>query len=251
MIAPVLQAGECRVWWADPRDQSTETLTSVLSDSELERAARYRRETDRRRSLTGTWLLRTVAAAQLDMAPETIFIDRRCPDCEKPHGKPVIRTAKMSLHVSISHSADKVAVALSTAGPLGVDVEEIPTTAVDELARCALSPTERAVLQALPEEDRGAAFARVWVRKEAALKATGDGLRIPPDKVEVSGPYEQPALLKWPLKVAPSGVQIHALNPGPGYAGVVAILTDEAPITIYETYVTERVPDRVPLRAAA
>lgn len=44
MVVSVLQAGECRVWWADPRNETIDTLTEPLSVVELERAARFRRD---------------------------------------------------------------------------------------------------------------------------------------------------------------------------------------------------------------
>ena len=78
----------------------------------------------------------------------------------------------------------------------------------------------------------------MWVRKEAVLKATGHGLRIPPDQVEVSGPGEDPALLGWPLDIDPASVDLHTLDPGDGYAGAVALLADGRPVKIYEVPVT-------------
>jgi 4'-phosphopantetheinyl transferase len=231
MNDPVLKTGECHVWWADPRDQSIDTLLSVLSERELERAATYRRDQDRRRFLTASWLLRNAAAAQLGISPADVPVERRCPDCVKPHGRPYILTEE-PLHASISHSANRVAVALTVAGPVGVDVEEVPTAPVSELVRCALSKAEQAVLGVLPEDEQQAGFARMWVCKEAVLKATGHGLRIPPDKVEVAGPREEPELLSWPLDIAPATVRIRALDPGEGYAGMVAVLTDHQAITV-------------------
>ncbi|MEU6744315.1 4'-phosphopantetheinyl transferase family protein [Streptosporangium sandarakinum] len=235
MITSVLSAGECHVWWADPRQGTIEGLTEVLSPTELERAARFRREPDLRRFLTGAWLLRVTAGAQLGLRPEDVAVDRSCSDCARNHGKPRIHTGGPPLHVSISHSGDRVGVALTAEGPLGVDVEAVPTTSVDELARCALTPAERRTLEALPGDERYEAFARTWVRKEAALKATGHGLRISPDRVEVSGPDERPALLSWPLDVPVDGVRILPLDPGYGYVGVVAVLTGNPDVRVVES----------------
>ncbi|WP_179154916.1 hypothetical protein [Microbispora sp. GKU 823] len=85
MVVSVLQAGECRVWWADPRNETIDTLTEPLSVVELERAARFRRDADRRRFLTGAWLLRVAAGARLGVGPEDVVVDRTCPDCDKHH----------------------------------------------------------------------------------------------------------------------------------------------------------------------
>ncbi|MEV4458273.1 4'-phosphopantetheinyl transferase superfamily protein [Microbispora sp. NPDC049633] len=234
MIASVVAAGECHVWWADPRLESIDTLVRDLSANELRRAARFRREPDRRRFLTGAHLLREAAAERLGVRPADVVVDRTCPDCDRYHGKPRVLTEGETLHVSISHSGDRVAVALTAVGPLGVDVEAVPATPVDDLARCALTETERQALVALPEHARYEGFARIWVRKEAALKATGHGLRISPDRVEVTGPGESPALLSWPLDVPPAAVRIHPLDPGPGYVAVVAVLGGDHGITVRE-----------------
>ncbi|MDP9866432.1 MULTISPECIES: 4'-phosphopantetheinyl transferase family protein [Streptosporangium] len=207
----------------------------MLSGTELERAATFRREPDRLRYLTASWLLRTTAALQLGVPPEDVPVERRCSDCGKPHGKPYIRNEGAELHVSISHSANRVAVALSPAGRLGVDVEEVPSCPVDELVRCALSPAEQEILRTFPDHEQHLAFARMWVCKEAVLKATGHGLRIPPDQVEVSSPRERPALLGWPLDIPPERVQLHPLDPGSGYAGMVAVIADDFPVTVSES----------------
>ncbi|MER6583005.1 4'-phosphopantetheinyl transferase superfamily protein [Nonomuraea sp. NPDC001023] len=225
MIASVVAPGECQVWWAGPRDHPEGTLLSVLSEPELERAARFRREADRRRFLTGSWLLRTASAVQLGVRPEDVVVDRSCPDCTRYHGKPQVRAPGFPLHVSVSHSEDRVAVAVTTEGPLGVDVEAVPADPVDDLARCALTEAELAVLEAFPQEDRYEAFAKVWVRKEAALKATGHGLRVPPTEVAVSGPADDPALLSWPLDIPPESLRFRVLSPGRGYVAAVAVIT--------------------------
>src|SRR5207253_8090188 len=118
--------------------------------------------------------------------------DRRCTECGKPHGKPRVLADEMVLDASISHSGNRVAVALSTGGPVGIDVEELAPDPVG-VPQLALSPTELKRLQALPPQDQEIGFITMWVRKEAVLKATGHGLRIPPDQVELSGPHEDPA----------------------------------------------------------
>lgn len=239
MIAIVPRTARCRVWWADPRQEAIDELTSVLDERELERASRFHREQDRRRFLTGAWLLRRVVALELGMTPRDVPVERRCPDCSKPHGKPKIGGTSPSLHVSVSHSGNRVAVAVTTAGPLGVDVQELPSGPVEEFAQCALSPGETAALYALPERQRHAAFTTLWVRKEAVLKATGHGLRIPPDQVEVSAPGLPPSLLSWSLEIPPASVQMRDLDPGPGYVGAVAVLTDSCLIKVTGSYAAD------------
>lgn len=252
MIIPVLGPSECRVWWADPRDQPIGALTTVFNDTELTRASCFHREQDRRRFITACWLLRTTAAAQLDVAPAAVPIDRRCTGCGKPHGKPRLLADGVSLEASISHSGDRVAVALSTAGPVGVDVEEV-TPDPGGIPRLALAPTELKILQALPHHEQEPGFITIWVRKEAVLKATGHGLRIPPGQVVVSGPHEAPALLDWPLDIPTAAVELRTLHPGDGYAGAVALLTDGRPVKVSEVQIPsiQLADPRMPVRKAA
>lgn len=237
MVVPILRSSECRIWWADIHAQSIETMTTVLSEVELGRAARYRRHEDRLRFVTAAWLLRTTAAAQLGTTPEAVVVERKCGDCDKPHGRPRIRTDGPPLYTSISHSGNRAALALCTACEVGVDVEEVVATS-GGIARAALTEGERAALGKLPEQDREAGFIDLWVRKEAVLKATGHGLRIPPHKIEVTGPREAPALLAWPFEETPGTVDIRTLDPGNGYTGVVAILADGEPVQVSQSDAT-------------
>ncbi|XVQ84281.1 4'-phosphopantetheinyl transferase family protein [Microbispora siamensis] len=236
-MTAVLDAGACRVWWAAPQDRPVESMTPVLGEGERARAVRFRREADRRRFVTGSWLLRTAVAAVLGIAPADVVVDRSCPDCGRSHGKPRIRAAGPPLHVSVSHSGDRVVVALSAEGPLGVDVEAVPSAPVDGLARRVLTRGEWSWMEALPPEERCEAFARVWTRKEAVLKATGHGLRIPPEKVEVSGPADDPELIGWPLGIPAAHVRLRHLEPGRGYVAAVAVVSAGPALRVVESHV--------------
>ncbi|MBG0823481.1 4'-phosphopantetheinyl transferase superfamily protein [Planomonospora sp. ID91781] len=239
MSIPVLRRSECHVWWADTGPQPVGELAAVLGAVEAERAARLHREEDRRRFVTACWLLRTVVGAQLGVAAAAVRVHRRCPDCGGPHGRPRILDAEEAadrLHVSVSHAGDRVAVAVCPSAPVGVDVEPVASAPV---TRAATSPAEWAALRVLPPYGRRAGFARLWVRKEAALKATGHGLRIPPDRVTVSGPLEPPALVDWPIEVSPAEVELHTLDPGDGYVGALAVLPGGRAITVSESDATD------------
>src|SRR5690606_39828108 len=117
----------------------------------------------------------------------------------------------------------------------------VPDTPVDDLARCALTEEERAALEALPPVDRYAAFAEVWVRKEAALKATGHGLRVPPNRVRVSGPADEPELLGWPLDVPAEHVRFRPLDAGPGYVAALAVISAAPAVRVVESWMSATV----------
>ena len=99
-------------------------------------------------------------------------------------GKPFIEG--YPLHFNLSHCGG---VALLAWGrrPLGVDIEARINRPSEALAMKVLAPAERARWAGVPETSRGPWLARAWVRKEAALKAMGLGLRRPPRTVDVGG----------------------------------------------------------------
>ena len=86
-------------------------------------------------------------------------------------GKPSVDGVEFSL----SHTGSVVLIGLGDL-PLGVDVEKVPEERAVQQVGSSFHPREAAELLGLPADERPGAFARVWVRKEALLKAIGTGL---------------------------------------------------------------------------
>lgn len=151
---------------------------SLLSDEERARAAAFRLRADRDRYHVAHTALRHELAARLGTTPAAVPLTRAdCPVCGGPHGRPSVPGDP--LHFSLSHAGDLVVLAFAGAA-VGVDVEqEQEPSVVTEVAR-ALHPREQIELAALPEAERGVAFARCWTRKEAYLKGKGTGLAEDP-----------------------------------------------------------------------
>ena len=234
---PDLARDGCQVWWATP-SLARERHVRLLSADELERRARYRREADRDRFTVGCALLRTLLGAFSGVLPEAVSIDRTCPDCGQPHGKPMARGAG-TLQCSVSHSGDRVVVAISERSAIGVDVEQVPAEIHAGLAESVLRVDERAALDRMATSDRARGFATYWTRKEAILKATGDGLRIAPDLLGVSSPLAPPALLDVDASAGlPRAVTLHALTPGADYAATLAVIGDP-PSSVLELQAAE------------
>ena len=130
------------------------------------------------------------------------------------------------LHFNLSHSEDWALLAVTTAGPVGVDVEHVrPLRDFDALVERFFSAREKAVFLSLTKERKPDAFFRLWTRKEAWLKATGEGLGGGLDRVEVTflpgDPVRFVALppgggevAEWSLAEAPAP---------PGFAAAVAV----------------------------
>lgn len=203
----------CQVWFADLGAELPEHV-ALLDPVEQNRRTGYRRAADRSRFTVAAALLRLVVADQTGIDPGAVQVDRSCRRCGAPHGKPHIRNA--DLHVSISHSGDKVALALCHHAPVGVDVETIAERDITGLSRKVLTAAE---VVGRPED-----FYTYWCRKEAVVKATGDGLRVPLTQVVVS-PAGAPARLI-SYQGAPLSASLRDLPADPGYAAAVAVLAE-------------------------
>lgn len=227
VAADQLLDGECQIWWARPDQVPDDVLASAVPESEQRRAGRYRQRVDRQRSLTGAWLLRAAVAAQTGERPYEVLLDRTCTDCGQQHGRPRL-PAGSGIEVSVSHAGERVAVALTRLGEVGVDVEHTPLIGHfdHELAENTLSANELSALDA--SENPGVDFQRLWVRKEALLKATGHGLRMPMSRIEVSPADQPPMLVAWPLDIPVDQVRMAMLEPGPRHHAAVAVLTAAA-----------------------
>ncbi|WP_372494641.1 4'-phosphopantetheinyl transferase family protein [Pseudarthrobacter humi] len=158
-----------------------ESELALLTDAELRRLSRLRKTGDRGRFTTSTVLAKRAIAAELGINPRCVELDRRCEHCSADHGRP--RVPGSGLHLSIAHASDVVGVAITRSGPIGLDVEPDAGDDLRDLAGQLLGDGERA---ATPVD-----VLRYWVRKEAAVKATGDGIGIGLRDVVVSGPEER------------------------------------------------------------
>jgi 4'-phosphopantetheinyl transferase len=203
----------CEVWFGDIHTIGAAHL-ELLDDIELGRRERYRQPADQDRFTLGAALIRLVAGARTGAAPHEVRVDRTCPGCAQPHGKPQLPGT--GLHVSVSHSGDLVALALTACAPVGVDVEALSGRDVAGLARSVVGPAEPI---AAPRD-----FYTYWCRKEAIVKATGDGLRVPLPEVVVS-PADQAARLV-SYAGAPPACAVADLPARDGYAAAVAVLAD-------------------------
>ena len=223
---------ECTVWWSSPLPNEPKYL-DLLDSLEKGRHEAYRQEIDQRRFLTGRVLAKTVAAEQLGTTADKITFDATCDDCGKPHGVPRVPGAALAL--SISHSGEMIGVGVTTGTKLGLDVETATRRADDSLIEYALNPAEMAGLAGLDAETRATAFFTYWTRKEALMKATGRGLKIPLKAITLSKYDEQAALLNSEdPALDPAGTRLEDLKAGEGYRAAVAFLTSD------DVSVTER-----------
>ncbi len=217
------------MWWAR-RDDVRPWHVDLLNDTERARRDRYRRDADRDRFTVGVAVTRLAAGVLLGVAPQEVPLDRTCPGCGAPHGRPTIAGGP---HLSVSHSGDLVVVALTRGGPVGVDVEESSDRLNEGIARQLLASDEAADLRDLGRAWFRQGLLTYWTRKEAVLKATGDGLRVPLTDVRVSAPDEPPRLLSWEgRRDLPGRMTLRTLDPGPGYAACLALIDQPGPVIV-------------------
>ena len=204
-------------------------LEAVLDDTERDRAARLGCDDDRRRFVTGHALTRLVLAEATGLPATALTFHAQCPRCGGRHGKPRLAAAP-EVHFSATRAADRVAVAVTRLGPVGVDLEPARAAGFPGFADVALTANERTAFERMPLEQRAGAATIWWVRKEAVLKARGDGMYMSPDELEITGPAEVPRLIAWNGDEKPT-VPMHLvdLGLGPDYVGCLAVLTDRVP----------------------
>ena len=229
--------GTCHVWWARVDDVAPEH-GELLDGADTARLARLARPDDRARSTVAWAVARLVLAAAAGGSPADLRFDRTCAVCGGPHGKPRL-VGTPDLQFSIAHTAGWAAVAVGRDAPVGVDVEQVGPWAesdLDDVARLALAPVERAVLAGRPAEERAVAFTTYWTRKEAVVKAVGTGLSTPPAELVVSPPSAPPRVLRWSgtSGMAPGRTPLlSALEAPAGVVGAVAVLS-AGPLRVVE-----------------
>jgi 4'-phosphopantetheinyl transferase len=218
-----VEPGTCEVWWA-----STAWMrpwhADILSDEERGRRAGLWDEGHRAQYTVAAALLRLVAAPLTAGSAAAVVVDRTCPSCGRHHGRP--RLPGTGLHVSISHSGVTVAVAVSNAGEVGVDVQQVEEGPVQELSPLVLAESEAAHVAVARD------FFTYWARKEALVKATGDGVTVPLPEVVVSPPGTPPRVLGYPRQDG-LAAQLRDLGPELGYVGALAVLSPR-PVVVRE-----------------
>src|SRR5271163_3956007 len=193
-VTPELARGEIHVWSASlVTDEVTlRSLEATLVDEERERARRFIFERDRDRYVAARGILRDLLGQYLRCAPRSIEF------AYGPYGKPAITGAasRSGICFNLSHSHGLAVVAIGREQEVGIDVELIrPEFAAEGIARRYFSAKEIDELSGLPAQMRTEGFFLCWTRKEAYIKAKGDGLQIPLDSFDVSLSPGSPATL--------------------------------------------------------
>ena len=160
----------------NPGPQAVRASEALLSVEERARAGRFVFEDDRRRYTVARAQLRRLLGERLGERPEAVGLTYGA------HGKPALapRHAGSGLRFNVSHCGDVAVHAFTRGREIGVDVEAVRALPdADQIAARFFSPRENQAYQALPSGDRAVGFFNCWTRKEAYIKALGEGLAHP------------------------------------------------------------------------
>jgi len=223
-----LPKDEVHVWCVFLAQPATrvQSLASTLSKNERIRAERFHFERDRRRFRVSQGYLRTILGRYLKIAPQQI-------EFRHGHrGKPALKETestnpeKRRLQFNISHSHELVIYAITRNREVGVDIEHVrPMPDAEQIVERFFSVQERTAFRLIPPSQKIEAFFSCWTRKEAFLKASGEGLYRPLEQFSVSLSPGEPARLlqiendpqetaRWSLR---------ELIPAPGYVAALAV----------------------------
>jgi 4'-phosphopantetheinyl transferase len=209
----VLGPEEIHLWRArlELAPPDLERLWHALSTPERQRARRLRLHHERRRFVAAHGVLRDILGRYLGLSAARVALRtgrNGKPELDASGGAP-------ALWFNQARSRELALYCVSGTGPVGVDVEYVRRDFDWEPVAALLARGERDALQRTPADDRRAAFFRCWTRKEACLKATGEGLGgAPLDGFAVAvGPEPASAYGSWWLRTS---------EPADGYVAAVA-----------------------------
>lgn len=153
-------------------------FAGLMNKQERDKASAIKHPLMRDRYIAVRGLLRTVLAGYLDVGPNTLSF------AYGEYGKPYL--VGYTLYFNLSHSADKLVIAISDLPEIGVDIEQAKSRLnLEAVAQRCFSVGEFSVWSRLPEAEMLPFFYRLWTRKEAFVKAVGRGLALGLDQCEV------------------------------------------------------------------
>lgn len=219
-----LHVGDVHVWRVslDQPLPVVKRLEEWLSEDEQRRAIRYHFPEHRDRFVVCHAALRAIISRYLNRPSREIEFGYGA------QGKPYLNHPQenIPLHFNLSHSHNLALIAVTLQREIGVDLEYIrPDFIPGEIAERFFSPAENEKLRTLPASEQRLAFFHCYTRKEAFIKARGDGLTCPLDQFDVEVmPGRAAALLRtcWDPQEA-SRWSMANLAPGPGYVGALVV----------------------------
>jgi len=209
--------------------ESAVDLHEVLARDEIARAERFHFARDRQHFVRCRSAAREILGRYLEIPAQEIRFSYEA------NGKPQIVEDQnpRQLRFNISHSSGLAVIAVASGRAVGVDVEKIrPDVEYLELAERFFSTNEYQALSAVPSNQLARAFFACWTRKEAFIKACGDGLSFPLSEFSVSIDPDAPAALQ-EVRMNPKAAtrwSLFNLEAQEGFIGALAVEGPSQPI---------------------
>ena len=220
----LIYSNEVHVWrvFLDSTTFEIENLLGILSTDELERAGRFHFEKDQKRFIVARGILRKILGRYLEIKPNKLRFEYTS------HGKPVLATNSGydTLRFNLSHSDAFALYAVTRDRNIGIDIERVRDDIdVEQIARRYFSQNEISSLERIHKNKRSEGFFKYWTRKEAFIKATGQGISFPMEQCDVtliSGKDLSPITLPGDKREG-SCWYGQDLFPGCGYAAAIVV----------------------------
>lgn len=220
----ILGSDEVHVWRAtlDQTTSQIENFRHTLAADEQARAERFYFRRDREHFIVARGVLRALLGFYLNKAPECLSFRY------SSHGKPALarESGGDTVRFNLSHSRGVALYAVTRGREVGIDLEYIRSDLeVEQIAERFFSCREIATLRALPIDLRTYAFFLCWTRKEAYIKARGEGLSLPLDQFDVSLIPGEPAALLSTHRGSHEALRwsLQELTPAPSYVAALGV----------------------------
>lgn len=221
---PSARHDEVHVWRAvllTKTASEVESLCELLTADEQRRAESFHFSRDRAHFIVARGILRKILGLYLRRAPDSLRFSYT------PFGKPDLQDAHgfETLRFNLTHAGVVVLYAVTCGREIGIDVEYVRANIeCEEIAGHFFAQREVEALRALPPDLRPRAFFNCWTRKEAYIKARGEGLSLPLDEFNVSlSPGEPAALLSASDEREVARWSLRELTLAPEYVAALAI----------------------------
>ena len=215
---------EVHVWrvFLDVTTVEFESLLGFLSVDELARARRFHFERDRKRFIVARGILRKILGSYLNKPPGKICFEYSF------HGKPLLAHNRGDGNIcfNLSHSGAFALYAVTRRKKIGIDIESIrDDVSIGQVAQQFFSKNEISSLETIDINKRPGLFFQYWTRKEAFLKARGEGISFPMEQCDVSLIRDgvlSPVIVQ-DNNSEVSSLYVQDLFPGNGYAAAIAL----------------------------
>lgn len=165
-------------------------LLSFVSLKRQEKVLNYHYSIDKKLSLYSALLVRMQLSILTGIPNHELLFHYNL------YGKPIL-LSNPEYHFSISHTHHMILCAISSKGPIGIDIEAIDKELSIECMSVALHPIEIQYLNSIPSHDQHLYFYKIWTQKEAYVKFLGTGFSIEASDINTLEPKLAAHLYTW------------------------------------------------------